>query len=104
MMIGPWRHQEPSSATPGPRIEWKYEAVRWFDMFLKPTDHYNTGILEEDDINIYIRDYYEPNQTITNIPGQWKTFSNWPLNQTQTKVCYIFDFIINILSNYIQHF
>ena len=43
-MIGPWDHYFPHDAWPEPRVEWRREAVRWFDHWLKGED---TGILEE---------------------------------------------------------
>ena len=42
-MIGPWDHDYPHDAALKPQVEWRHEAVRWFDQFLKQK---NTGILE----------------------------------------------------------
>ena len=56
-MIGPWDHYFPNIAWPKPQIEWREEAVRWFDQWLKGED---TGILEEPDFLVYVRKYYPP--------------------------------------------
>ena len=34
-LIGPWDHDFPHNAWHEPRIEWRHEAVRWFDQWLK---------------------------------------------------------------------
>ncbi len=56
-MIGPWDHDFPHNAWHSPRMEWRYEAVRWFDHWLKGID---TGILDEPKFAVYVRDYYPP--------------------------------------------
>ena len=50
-MIGPWDHYFPHNAWPEPQVEWRHEAVRWFDKFLKGVD---TGILEEPKFAFYV--------------------------------------------------
>ena len=41
-MIGPWSHAWPHEPYPKPGMEWRHEAVRWFDHWLKGRD---TGIM-----------------------------------------------------------
>ena len=60
-MIGPWDHYFPHDAWPEPRVEWRREAVRWFDHWLKGED---TGILEEPAFAVYVRDWYAPDPAI----------------------------------------
>ncbi len=43
-IIGPWSHAWPHEPYPEPGIEWRHEAVRWFDQWLKGID---TGIMDE---------------------------------------------------------
>ena len=43
-MVGPWGHSWPNDGYPKPLMEWRHEAVRWFDHWLKERD---TGILDE---------------------------------------------------------
>ena len=38
-LIGPWNHDYPNSSIYGPRIEWRDQAVRWFDHWLKGIDN-----------------------------------------------------------------
>ena len=51
-IIGPWNHTFPNQPYPKPGIEWRHEAVRWFDLWLKGR---NTGIMEEPRFAVYVR-------------------------------------------------
>ena len=42
-IVGPWNHSFPNDADFGPRVEWRDQAVRWFDYWLKGRD---TGVRE----------------------------------------------------------
>jgi putative CocE/NonD family hydrolase len=77
-MIGPWDHYFPHNAWPEPQVEWRYEAVRWFDHWLKGTDN---GILEEPDFAVYVRDYHPPDPAIEYVPGRWRWEEGWPLER-----------------------
>ena len=77
-LIGSWDHDFPHNAWHEPRIEWRHEAVRWFDHWLKNED---TGILEEPDFAVYIRDYYAPDPDIRKMPGHWRWEDSWPIER-----------------------
>ena len=77
-MIGPWDHYFPHDAWPQPRVEWRREAVRWFDHFLKGED---TGILAEPRLAVYVRDYYPPNPALKTVPGHWRWEDGWPVKR-----------------------
>lgn len=79
-MIGPWDHYYPHNAWPKPQVEWRFEAVRWFDHWLKGED---TGILEEPDFAVYVRDYYPPDPAISAVPGHWRWEESWPLDRIE---------------------
>jgi putative CocE/NonD family hydrolase len=79
-MIGPWDHDLPHNAWHKPQVEWRYEAVRWFDQFLKGVD---TGILDEPDFAVYVRDYHPPDATMTQFPGRWRYEDGWPVARTE---------------------
>ena len=34
-LIGPWNHTFPHDAVPGPAVEWRADAVRWWEHWLK---------------------------------------------------------------------
>lgn len=82
-MIGPWDHYFPHNAWPGPPVEWRREAVRWFDQFLKGED---TGILEEPRFAVYVREHHPPNPAIDTIPGRWRWEDGWPIERTDWQV------------------
>lgn len=79
-MIGPWDHYFPHNAWPEPQVEWRHEAVRWFDQFLKGAD---TGILDEPKFAVYVRNYYPPDPATPRIPGRWRFEDGWPIERTQ---------------------
>jgi uncharacterized protein len=74
-IVGPWTHSWPHSAEPGPAIEWRAEAARWWEHWLLGRD---TGILREPRVSIYIRDWHPPEVTLEEIPGRWRAYDTWP--------------------------
>jgi len=52
-MIGAWIHAWPHEPYPNPGMEWRHEAVRWFDHWLKGID---TGIMDEPALAVYVAD------------------------------------------------
>ncbi len=84
-MIGPWDHYMPHNAWPAPRMEWRHEAVRWFDYWLKNID---TGILDEPRFAIYVRDWHPPGPGVDEIPGHWRWEEGWPLDRSQQQTFY----------------
>ncbi len=84
-MIGPWDHDYPHNAWHAPRVEWRHEAVRWFDHWLKGED---TGILEEPDFAVYVRNYYAPDPVLDTIPGHWRWEDGWPVERTDHQAWY----------------
>ena len=84
-MIGPWDHDLPHNAWHKPQIEWRNEAVRWFDQWLKGID---TGILDEPRFAVYVRDWHPPESNIENIPGHWRWEDEWPIKRTELLTYY----------------
>ena len=82
-LLGPWNHTFPHNAYPEPAIEWREMAVRWLDHWMKGKD---TGILNEPSVYYYQRDWHEPGEDLTNIPGRWYTSAQWP--ETRNSVLY----------------
>ncbi len=79
-LIGPWDHDFPHNAAHTPQIEWRHEAVRWFDHWLKDID---TGIMDEPPFAVYVRDWHPPQPDITEIPGHWRGEDGWPIERTK---------------------
>lgn len=87
-LIGPWNHTFPHEPYPRPGIEWRYEAVRWFDYWLKKID---TGILQEPKFAVYVRDWHPPGPYLDYAPGHWRWEDGWPIARTQQRVLHLRD-------------
>lgn len=85
-LIGPWNHTFPNWADPPPAIEWRAEAVRWFDQFLKGK---RTGILDEPLLAAFVRDWHPPGTSPTEIHGSWHRSNEWPASPEATKTFFL---------------
>ena len=74
-IVGPWNHTFPHDAVPGPQIEWRDEAVRWWDYWLKGRD---TGVLQDPKLVIYMQHWHPPDPNLENVPGEWRREDSWP--------------------------
>ncbi len=74
-IVGPWNHTYPNDAVPGPQIEWRNEAVRWFDHWLKGRD---TGVERDPRLVIYMQHWHPPDPNLENVPGEWRREDAWP--------------------------
>ena len=74
-LIGPWPHAFPHAATPGPRIGFFQEAVRWWDYWLKGKD---TGIMDEPMMRFWLEDWLPPAPVHDERPGRWVAEESWP--------------------------
>jgi len=85
-LIGPWNHTFPHEAEPGPSIEWRVEATRWWDYWLKGMQN---GIMDEPRFEVYMRHWYPPATTIGEIPGEWRAEKTWPPADLQTQTLFL---------------
>lgn len=72
--IGPWNHGFPNESDYGPSYEWRDQAVRWFDYWLKGRD---TGVLADPRLVIYQQHWHPPEPQLKDVPGEWRAES-WP--------------------------
>jgi len=84
-MVGAWHHTWPHQPYPGPGMEWRHEAIRWFDQFLKGK---NTGILDEPRFAVFVRDWHSPGPRLDRAPGQWRYEDGWPVARIRDRVLY----------------
>jgi putative CocE/NonD family hydrolase len=84
-MVGAWHHTWPHQPYPGPGMEWRHEAIRWFDQFLKGED---TGILDEPRFAVFVRDWHPPGPQLENAPGKWRFEDGWPIVRIRDRVLY----------------
>jgi putative CocE/NonD family hydrolase len=80
-LVGPWAHKYPHFATPGPRIGFLQECLRWWDQHLKGID---TGIMEEPMIRAWMQDPTPPDPAPVERPGRWVAEPAWPSASTET--------------------
>jgi predicted acyl esterase len=85
-IIGPWNHDFPDQAVPGPTIEWRHEAVRFWDHWLKGRD---TGIKDEPRLAVYMRHWHPPDPNLQEIPGEWRWESGWPPRDSRDATYYL---------------
>ncbi|MDE2218837.1 MAG: CocE/NonD family hydrolase [Gammaproteobacteria bacterium] len=73
-LVGPWNHDYPNSSIYGPRIEWRDQAVRWFDHWLKGVDN---GVEDDPRVVFYQQHSHRPGAQAQEIPGEWRA-ETWP--------------------------
>jgi uncharacterized protein len=83
--IGPWNHGFPNGSDYGPMYEWRDQAVRWFDYWLKGRD---TGVLGDPRVVIYQQHWHPPESKSQDIPGEWRA-ETWPPAGTTAMTLYL---------------
>lgn len=84
-MIGAWNHTMPNHPYPEPGMEWRHEAVRWFDQWLKGID---TGIMDEPRFAVYVREWHAPGPYLEYAPGFWRWEDGWPVDRIRERMLY----------------
>jgi predicted acyl esterase len=74
-IVGPWNHSFPNEPDFGPQIEWRDQAVRWFDHWLKGRD---TGVERDPRLVIYMQHWHPPDPNLQSVPGEWRREDVWP--------------------------
>ena len=72
--VGPWNHDFPNESIYGPRVEWRDQAVRWFDHWLKGIDN---GVERDPRVVFYQQQGHPPGAEPQDVPGEWRAES-WP--------------------------
>lgn len=81
-IVGPWAHNWPNEAVPGPAIGFLQEVVRWFDHWLKGAPN---GVMDEPMLTVWRQDWHQPANYYSERPGQWQTVQNWPSSNNDVK-------------------
>ncbi len=74
-LVGPWAHNYPHFAGPGPAIGFLQECLRWWDYWLKGEDN---GIMDEPRLRCWIEDPVPPRTHYAERPGRWVSEPCWP--------------------------
>jgi predicted acyl esterase len=78
-VMGPWNHAWPDDGRPGPNFEWRLEAVRFWDKWLKDRE---TGIMDEPPFAVFVRSGQGPDAELVTTPGEWR-YEDWPIRRTR---------------------
>ena len=85
-LVGPWNHSNPNDADFGPRIEWREDAVRWWDYWLQGRD---TGVLQDPKLVIFMRHWFPPDPNLETVPGEWRAETGWPPHDARASVFFL---------------
>ncbi|NQV43612.1 MAG: CocE/NonD family hydrolase [Rhodospirillales bacterium] len=85
-LIGPWAHNYPHFAKPGPQIGFLQECLRWWDHWLKGEE---TGIMDEPMVRAWMQDTIAPKEHYDIRPGRWVAENKWPSERNES-ICYPF--------------
>jgi uncharacterized protein len=85
-LLGPWNHNEPHDAVPGPAAEWRDQAVEWWDHWLRGRAN---GAMRGPKLAVYMNHWYPPDLQIKEIPGEWRAEEGWPPRDQRAQVFYL---------------
>ena len=85
-LLGPWNHSEPHDAVPGPAIEWRDQAVEWWNHWLRGQTN---GALQRPKLAVYMNHWYPPDLQLREIPGEWRAEEGWPPGGQQPKTFFL---------------
>ena len=74
-IVGPWVHQYPHVAVPGPKVGFLQEAVRWWDRWLKGAAN---GAEADPAYRTYMLHSEPPDASATHRAGHWLAEAVWP--------------------------
>jgi predicted acyl esterase len=66
-------------------MEWRHEAVRWYDYWLKGR---NTGILDEPQFAVFVRRWHPPGPILEEVDGDWRWEEGWPIERIRERTLY----------------
>ena len=72
LLAGPWAHADPSTAMPGPRIDFDAELAAWFDHWLRGTGEH------VDRLDVFVRASTRPDIDLDLHEGRWVTLPSVP--------------------------
>ena len=85
-IVGPWVHQYPHTAVPGPRIGFLQEALRWWDRWLKGQPN---GAEDDPAYRVYRLDSAPPDASARHRDGDWLAEAVWPSPRVSRQVLHL---------------
>ncbi len=86
-LIGPWSHEYPQRALPGPQIGFAQECLRWWDYWLKGIDN---RIMDEPMIRVWMPESVTPKTHYLERPGRWVAEKSWSPHKNKKKLKVLF--------------
>ena len=74
-IVGPWVHQYPHTAVPGPQVGFLQIALRWWDRWLKDIPN---GAEDDPAYRVWMIDSAPPDASAKVRPGHWVAEAAWP--------------------------
>ena len=87
-IVGPWVHQYPHSATPGPQIGFLQEALRFWDRWLKGLEN---GAESDPAYRAYMLESEPPDPSIPLRKGNWVAEQYWPTKRSEAHIWHLTD-------------
>lgn len=85
-LFGPWGHQYPQLANPGPGLAWVSEEVRWWSQWLRGVD---TGVMDEPMLRAYMENETAAEVWPKDVPGRWIAEKTWPSPRIAPEIHYL---------------
>ncbi len=82
-IVGPWVHQYPHTAVPGPQIGFLQLAVRWWDRWLKGVQN---GAEDDPAMRGYMLHSQPPDASAAHRAGHWVVEAEWPSPRVSRRV------------------
>ncbi|MCV2870549.1 CocE/NonD family hydrolase [Defluviimonas sp. WL0002] len=82
-IVGPWVHQYPHTALPGPAIGFLQEALRWWDRWLKDVPN---GAEDDPAYRAYMLHSAPPDANSAFRSGHWVAESSWPTDRVTRRM------------------
>ena len=85
-IVGPWVHQYPHTAVPGPQVGFLQEAIRWWDRWLKGIEN---GAEADPAYRAYVLDSEAPDASPRHRKGRWLAETAWPSPRVAREVLHL---------------
>ena len=85
-IVGPWVHQYPHTAVPGPQVGFLQEAVRWWDRWLKGVEN---GAEHDPAYRVWMMHSAPPDASAKVRPGHWVAEAEWPSPRVSQQVLHL---------------
>ena len=85
-VMGPWVHQYPHTAVPGPQVGFLQCAIRWWDRWLKGIEN---GAESDPALRAYILHSEPPNASARHREGHWVAEDTWPTARVAPMVVHL---------------